>query len=66
MAKSNTVIERIPYAEGTFDTEIYKRIHDAVLSSSITSIFSIFFIPHLTIASAIISIFKTSSSMFSF
>lgn len=38
MAKSNTVIERIPYAEGTFDTEIYKRIHDAVLSSSITFI----------------------------
>lgn len=36
MAKTTTVIERIPYAEGTFDTEIYKQIHDAILSSSIT------------------------------
>lgn len=36
MPKKNTVIERIPYYPGTFDTEIAKKIKNAVLSSAIT------------------------------
>lgn len=36
MVQKSLIIEKIPYAEGTFDTEIYKNIHDAILSSSIT------------------------------
>lgn len=36
MAKKNLLIEKIGYADGTFDTQIYKDIHDAILSSSIT------------------------------
>ena len=36
MAQKIMIVDKIPYAEGTFETEKYKEIHDAVLSSSIT------------------------------
>lgn len=36
MSLINNVVEDIRYAPGTFDTAVYKEIHNAILSSSIT------------------------------